>query len=79
MNEFEILSHLHLRYGLTPSNQEFGRLKKVLLTEGYAKMERSSGNNELQITTAGIKLLRLLEEEYREVVSNVVRLQRAQL
>lgn len=71
LSEWEILSRLHLRYGLNPSAREFGRLEKVLLRDGYAGFEPGLGENKLLITTAGLRLLLRLEEEYRAVVSNV--------
>jgi len=33
LSEFEMLSRLHARYGLTPNSREFGRLKRTLLRE----------------------------------------------
>jgi hypothetical protein len=75
LSEFEILSRLHTRYGLTPNAREFGRLIKTLLGQGFVRLESGLGGNELQITTAGNMLLSQLEEEYRAVVSNIMRSQ----
>jgi len=73
LSEFEILSRLHARYGLTPSAREFGRLKRTLLHEGYVKLESGQACDRLEITATGILLLRLLEEEQRAVASNIMR------
>jgi hypothetical protein len=75
LSEYEILSRLHARYGLTPNAREFGRIKKTLLGKGYARLDSGLGADNLQITSAGVRLLRLLEEEYRGVVSNMARLE----
>ena len=73
LSEWEILSQLHSKYGLTPSNREFGRLEKGLLGKGYANLESEHGGEKLCITSQGIGLLSRLEKEYKEIVSDIVR------
>ena len=72
LTEWEILSILHSRYGLSPNAREFGRLEKELQAHGYASFGTGSDGNKLQITTVGLRVLRRLEEEHRTVVSKVV-------
>ena len=72
LSEWEVLARLHSLYGLDPSAREFGRLKKELVGEGYATLEKGLGNR-LQITTAGLKLLRRLEEEHRALATDIGR------
>lgn len=75
-SEWEILSRLHLRYGFTPSAREFARLEKALINSGYATIEQAiGGGSRLRITAKGIGVLVRLENEYRGVVSNIVRSQ----
>jgi hypothetical protein len=70
LSEWEVLSRLHSRYGLSPSAHEFGRLEKSLLGEGYARLDPWPGGDKLGITSEGLGLLRRLEEEHREVVAH---------
>jgi hypothetical protein len=73
LSEWEILSRLHSSYGLSPSAQEFGRLEKSLVGEGYASVDSLVGGDKLQITAEGLRLLLRLEEEYRAVVASAGR------
>src|ERR1017187_4359125 len=68
LSEWEILSSLHTRYGLSPNAREFARLERGLLAQGYANLEAGNGGKRLQITAAGLRVLRRLEEEHRTVV-----------
>jgi hypothetical protein len=72
LSEWEILSALHSRYGLSPTAREFGKLEKGLVSGGYALLESGKAGSRLQITSAGMTALRRLEEEHRMVVSNVL-------
>lgn len=72
LSEWEVLSRLHARYGLSPSAREFGRLEKELLVDGFACLESGTGGSRLQITTTGCSLLRRLEREERDVAKNIV-------
>jgi hypothetical protein len=75
LSEWEILSTLHSRYGLNPSAREFQRLEKELVGEGYARVNSGKDGSTLNITTAGLGVLRRLEEEHRTLVSNVAQSQ----
>lgn len=76
LTEWEILSRLHSKYALTPTNREFGRLEKGLLGNGYVSIESEIGEDKLRITAKGAGLLVRLEDEYREIVSDIVHSQR---
>ncbi len=77
LTEWEILSLLHSRYGLTPSTREFARLEKGILAKGYASIEAEAGGDKLRITAEGITLLLRLEKEYRQIVENIAHSQGA--
>jgi hypothetical protein len=70
LSEWEILSRLHSRYGLSPTALEFQRLERELILEGFALVASGDDGSKLQITTSGLKVLRALEEEYRAVVAS---------
>jgi hypothetical protein len=71
LTEWEILSRLHSRYGLTPSSREFGRLEKSLLGKGFVSLESETSRDKLRITNEGVGLLVRLEKEYADIVSNI--------
>jgi len=75
MSEFEVLSRLHARYAMTPNSREFGCLKRAFMREGYARLEPGPEGDVLVVTASGVRLLRLLEDEHRAVVSNIIRSQ----
>lgn len=67
--EWEVLSALDSRFGLTPSAKEFRKVEETLVGGGYARLERPDGSRVLRMTDVGAALLGRLEEEYRAVVS----------
>lgn len=67
--EWEVLSALDSRYGLTPTAKEFRKLCETLVGGGYATLERAGRSKALSITKGGAVLLRRLEEEYAAVLS----------
>jgi hypothetical protein len=74
MSEWQVLSRLHAMYGLEPSAREFARLEKRLVRDGFMVLETSDGDEKLRITPFGLDLLRRVEDEYRKVVGDLVRL-----
>lgn len=68
-SEWEILSFLNERYGLNPSAQEFQRLERSLLGNGYVSLDPHPGGGRMRITTEGLGLLAMLEEQHRGVVA----------
>ena len=69
LTEWEILSRLNTKYGLNPSAKEFAKLERTLVGKGFASLGSAGRESRLQITPVGIRLLRRLEQEYRQVVS----------
>ena len=69
LTEWEILSLLHSRYGVTASAKEFRRLYNLMVGGGYARVEYVGTTRKLHITESGADLLHRLEEEYRDIVS----------
>lgn len=67
--EWEVLSALDSRFGLTPSAKEFRKVEETLVGGGYATLVRPEGSRVLRMTDVGAALLRRLEEEYRAVLS----------
>jgi hypothetical protein len=71
LSEWEVQSLLYSRYRLTPAAKEFRKLVDLLVSEGFVTLEAARGTQKLRMTSAGMKLLRSLESEYRAIVSNI--------
>ena len=68
-SEWEILSFLHEKYGLNPTGQEFERLQRTLIGNGYAVLDPHPGGKRMEITSEGLRLLARLEDEHRGLVA----------
>jgi hypothetical protein len=68
LSEWEILDLLYSRYESTPSVKEFRKLTETLVEGGYASFIWENRTDKLQVSEAGITLLRRLEEEYDSII-----------
>jgi hypothetical protein len=69
-SDWEILSFLHEKFGLTPTAKEFERLERSLIGKGYAILDPHPGSR-MQITAEGLRLLGRLEEDHSGLVASV--------
>lgn len=70
-SEWEVLDSLYSRFKLTPGGKEFRRILETLVGGGYVAFAPAGGTRNLRITSAGVKLLRRLQDEYKSIVSNI--------